>query len=86
MNHCKSLTCFVGSRLCDFCKKAVKVARRHLWSKCSLLVADGLSPLDLQVGSARHQQLQDYLATLPPIISLTCTGHMLPHIAAIVLP
>ena len=67
MNYCEPPTCLVGSQLCDFCKKAVKVTRRHLWSRCSLLVADGLSPLDLQVDSARHQQLQDYFATFPLI-------------------
>ena len=68
VNYCKPLTCLVGSRLCDFCKKAVKAARRRLWSKCSFLVADGLSPLDLQVGSARHQQLvlQYYLSLIFP--------------------
>ena len=50
MKYCRALTTFfAGSRLCDFCKKAVKVVRRHLWSKCSHLVADRLTPLDLQV-------------------------------------
>ena len=50
VKYCRPLTTFVvGSRLCDFCKKAVKVVRRHLWSKCSHLIADRLTPLDLQV-------------------------------------